>query len=83
MFVRNQGGLGNLGQDDLSAYTDESTVTGLPAYAEIGLAVLAVFALSKVWGATKQVTRTVRRARSQRSAKAARRGQLKAELAGL
>lgn len=71
--------LGALGQDDLSAYTDESTLTGLPVYAEIALGIVALFALSKLVGAGKSVTKSVRK----RSRTKARRAALQAQLAGL
>jgi hypothetical protein len=70
-----------LGQadDDLSAYADESTVTGLPVYAEAILGVVAVFALSRLVSAGKSVGKRVKTG----SRKRARRQALKAELAAL
>ncbi len=65
--------LGELGQDasalDLSGYSDESTLTGLPVYAEFGLGILAVIALSYAWGGAKKVLKGIssRRKKSQRN----------------
>jgi len=78
MIISGQRGLGQL-DDDLSAYTDESTLTGLPVYAEAILGVVAVFALSKLVSAGKGVSKRVRTSSRRR----ARRQALKAELAAL
>ena len=63
-------GFSGLGQDDttmpsssldLSAYTDQSTITGLPVYAELGLGLLGLVVLSKFWSGTKTVAKGARR----------------------
>jgi hypothetical protein len=66
-------GFSGLGQDDsgldLSAYSDQSTISGLPVYAELGLGILGLIVLSYAWGGAKSVSRSVRsysRKRAQR-----------------
>jgi hypothetical protein len=70
--IYGQYGFRGLGQDDgpiseiptgldLSAYTDQSTITGLPVYAELGLGLLGVIVLSKLWAGTRTVAKGARR----------------------
>lgn len=81
MFIGANRGLGNLGQDDLdlSAYTDQSTLTGLPIWAEVGVGVLGLLVLKQAFKGGRKITAyTRKKARTQQ-----RRAALKAELARL